>query len=501
MVLKICEIVVNDVLEELNEENKRLLEELLFANKCLKVLNEFKNFVELNSNQFKLNLENNKRERYEELSENVNQVLNEKNNYWKNFNDNILVEVKREENSFDDNQRVVKTLKKRRRYKSYESTKKFVCDRPECQYKTNTKSGLQNHMKGHDNEVNDNSMNSFTNTDPMVEETNNFFCQYCTKCFINEHNLNIHLSTHLIDGQYVCHHYNCGQRFDDKRDLKNHRKRHTKRTEKKYICDFPGCDVAFDRPSRVEAHKILRHTEERHFECQTCGKAFATNTILKGHIRNMHTNFAEPVVCGIDDCDKQFRNEVYLKAHQKSCHLLRFFCNYPNCNYKTGIKPLLMKHKILNHTNDMPFKCQFDGCDKTFKLEEHYKYHLKTHSRTLLTCPYEGCGRTYLIDDSLRKHIQYNHTGTSFGCEWPGCEYRTNRKASLTNHMAKHGVPQIACIWPNCERMFKTKNNLKQHLLTHKQEKKQICPLPGCDYRCITAGSLRIHIKGRHKHI
>ena len=51
------EIVVNDVLEELNEENKRLFKQLLFADKCLKVL------IELNSNQFKLNLEeNNKQE-------------------------------------------------------------------------------------------------------------------------------------------------------------------------------------------------------------------------------------------------------------------------------------------------------------------------------------------------------------------------------------------------------------------------------------------------------
>ena len=54
---KKCQIVVNDVLEELNEENKRLLEELLFADKCLKVLIEFKGFVELNSNQFELNLD------------------------------------------------------------------------------------------------------------------------------------------------------------------------------------------------------------------------------------------------------------------------------------------------------------------------------------------------------------------------------------------------------------------------------------------------------------
>ena len=39
-------IKVNDVFEELSEENKRLLNELMFANKCLKVLITFKTFVE-----------------------------------------------------------------------------------------------------------------------------------------------------------------------------------------------------------------------------------------------------------------------------------------------------------------------------------------------------------------------------------------------------------------------------------------------------------------------
>ena len=39
---KMASLRVNDVFEELSEENKRLLNELMFANKCLKVLITFK---------------------------------------------------------------------------------------------------------------------------------------------------------------------------------------------------------------------------------------------------------------------------------------------------------------------------------------------------------------------------------------------------------------------------------------------------------------------------
>ena len=527
MAKKVFHVVVNDIFDELKVENNRLFKELLFADKCLKVLIEFKTFVELNSNQFKLNLEENNKQIYEQMRKNVNQVLDEKFNYSNNFNDNILVEVKREENSFDDNQRVEKTPKKTRKYVHRKTIKWFFCDRPECQYMANTKSELQNHMRGHDNEVNDNSMNRQTNTDPLVRETNELICQYCNKCFEYESNLSLHLISHLKNNditsdqpllgvyikrnvskntEYVCRYSNCGQRFDSKQDLKKHRIMHKIRTkkkrEKKFICDYPGCNAAFEGSTRLKAHKVLRHTEERPFECQTCGKTFATNPLLKGHMKNTHTVFDEPVVCGIDDCIKRFKNDVYLKSHQKACHLLRYVCDHPNCDYKTGKKDQLKRHNILNHTEDFPLiKCQYEGCDKAFKLQEHYRHHLKTHSTTLLIRPHEGCGKTYYIEDSLKKHIKIVHSDIWYSCEWPGCDYKTKRKSSLRGHIASHGVEHIACVWPQCDKMFKTITNMKQHLLTHKQEKNQICPLPGCDYRCITPGNLKIHMKNRHKDI
>ena len=40
-------ININDIFNDLKEENKRLLNQLLFADKCLKCLTEFKSFVDL----------------------------------------------------------------------------------------------------------------------------------------------------------------------------------------------------------------------------------------------------------------------------------------------------------------------------------------------------------------------------------------------------------------------------------------------------------------------
>ena len=72
-------IDVNDVLEELREENNRLLNELLFANECLISFCEFKIFIDCISNKFKYDLELNESQKFLELSRKVNQTIRRTN--------------------------------------------------------------------------------------------------------------------------------------------------------------------------------------------------------------------------------------------------------------------------------------------------------------------------------------------------------------------------------------------------------------------------------------
>ena len=61
------DIKVNDIFDELFNENKRLLNELLFADKCLKCLTEFKSFVNLVINKINNYLEANDMSKYREF--------------------------------------------------------------------------------------------------------------------------------------------------------------------------------------------------------------------------------------------------------------------------------------------------------------------------------------------------------------------------------------------------------------------------------------------------
>ena len=69
-------VIINDVFEELNENNRRLFHELVFAKKCIEVLTEFKSFVDLISIQFVDSLDSQIWNRFEELSERADKICN-----------------------------------------------------------------------------------------------------------------------------------------------------------------------------------------------------------------------------------------------------------------------------------------------------------------------------------------------------------------------------------------------------------------------------------------
>ena len=69
-------IKINDIFNDLKEENKRLLNELLFADKCLKCLTEFKSFVDLVINKINNYLEENDILKYREFCSTYETILN-----------------------------------------------------------------------------------------------------------------------------------------------------------------------------------------------------------------------------------------------------------------------------------------------------------------------------------------------------------------------------------------------------------------------------------------
>ena len=109
-------VAITDVFKEIREENQRLFDELLFANKCLTKLIEFKTFVEFISFKFKHNLELIELKRFEYLCQTIKEVLRDKHpseQYNKQLNDNSPNNNNKQKNVQSDEQKRFKTTTKR----------------------------------------------------------------------------------------------------------------------------------------------------------------------------------------------------------------------------------------------------------------------------------------------------------------------------------------------------------------------------------------------------
>ena len=67
-------------------------------------------------------------------------------------------------------------------------------------------------------------------------------------------------------------------------DRKVHERTHS--GNKPFLCDFPGCNKRFDKPSRLAAHKRI-HTGERPYKCTYpgCHHSYTTAAGLHQHQR------------------------------------------------------------------------------------------------------------------------------------------------------------------------------------------------------------------------
>ena len=122
-----CVIVVNDLFDELSEENKRLFNELLFANKCLNKLQEFKYSFDLYSNKIRQSLELNEWQILEKLLQELNGFVIRRNirteiNKLKSDDNEKSEDVLLPKIETSD-QSIVCGLKSRDHYMDYEETK------------------------------------------------------------------------------------------------------------------------------------------------------------------------------------------------------------------------------------------------------------------------------------------------------------------------------------------------------------------------------------------
>ncbi|CAG2168242.1 unnamed protein product [Oppiella nova] len=294
---------------------------------------------------------------------------------------------------------------------------------------------------------------------------------------------------------------------------------------KLFHCDYADCDMKFATKKQLKGHRN-RHWREanrgfndkyydhvtRLFICNVgdCQKTYKSVNRFKYHLE-AHTS-DQTFTCDYPDCNKQFNTKQYLTEHYVRHKERKIKCHYIGCDFKARTPADLSVH-LTKHSSARPFVCEIPGCSKAFKAAYSLKVHTIVHNKEPVhKCKVGSCDETFFRIYDLYKHRVNEHNfkpykrpnpyvrkGEPLPCDWPGCDFVTNRAEKLKLHKYRHtGDMPYVCDWPECGKKFPIRKHLTDHKNIHNNYKPYACHWPGCAYRCNSGPNIYKHVKQVH---
>ena len=283
---------------------------------------------------------------------------------------------------------------------------------------------------------------------------------------------------------FQCGHEGCGKKYVRKKRFQAHLVRHAR--DSKYRCFAGDCTgtVRYSDKRALTRHIHAHHTFEKLYQCKICKKWYRRPDYLKYHREHVHSSKSvsksssatatthtaststrtsgnsQPESTQIPEADQQFSG-LRLLAEVSTSQINPFEAlathqavSFDDEAVTTGIAvdpnlPSLQrpakqspdptdinKWIIVNKSQEKPYKCGYQGCDKSYLTKPHLKRHLVKHTGTSkFKCLHPECiGNEYFGDSTLlKRHIATKHTlYKPFQCD--RCKKRFTHKEGLKYH-------------------------------------------------------------------
>ena len=328
------------------------------------------------------------------------------------------------------------------------------------------------------------------------KETGSCICLYCSKVisgFDERHILTFHADkiseediakpNFLLDHfskddteNYLCQH--CGKCFEQLQSAKYHLiSNHTDTIDESKV-DKATLKRVDDRKNELNRIKMeMKNKKLMKETCPHCGKSYkgqTSKTCLKKHLKHFEAN-GECLRVTCNQCDKILKGKS-LKSHIRACHEenAKEWEDCVECGKR--LQRQSMKHHIFVHHSDafVPFQCQH--CEYSAPSKSELKRHtkIKHEEANPVHCPW--CG---IYVKCLDRHLKRNE------CNVPENE-RKKRKT-------------ISC--DICLKKFTSYNSVNV-LERHKKrvhEKIKDVHCERCDYKTYSKNNLYVHVKRMHE--
>lgn len=221
---------------------------------------------------------------------------------------------------------------------------KLSCEK--CKWESFSEFSFKRHQKNCPQEHKDSTSNAKA---PRPRRLN---CPDCLKVFstldyVLQHRIKEHGHPPI-----KCPYTSCDKTFQLRRHLKIHTiSGHRGISFCKETLRCEHCGDVFQSTREIEQHKSQKHSEERPFVCDTCGKGFKLHTYLQSHIKVVHLKKKKPSSCSKTVCD----------TCGKSIAHSRF------------------KEHLRTHTKERPYTCTF--CGQKFRQRISWTTHVRSHER------------------------------------------------------------------------------------------------------------------------
>ena len=436
-------VLANDVLDELIDENRRILSQLLFADKCLTALIQLKTLTDFVFNKYKYHIEESVLEKYRELSAVAESALENRPNTSETKTTIVEDSVADEPNETQD-------TNPRQSDGSQQSDTDIDIDSEQTinklLYELNDTDILSIDIGvrlNADDEEQGKCLPLLAGNCNILLPNNHLSCAFEKPDDTIAYNgCNMIKVEHFENFEHVQ-----GDKIEEKEDKveeKVDKMEEDDKVEEKggkmEEDDKIQGDNKFEEGDKLE--KVDKIEKGDKFE-----QAKKKRKILYREKSETTLLSEELFFCDINDCTKSYRTERGLNGHKIRYHRknLSLKCSRPNCKYRTRSERPDSVRRQHSYLGQGDFRCALDGCDNIFTTQNELNEHMKACPKsldtinTLYSCPHKGCGKTFASRSRFERHSKYVHSADPvYTCDQSECRFWAFKPWLLRAHKLTH---------------------------------------------------------------